>query len=143
MTFDLAYYGDVPELNYFRIWASSNGGETFDHLLRTVWDRELSEFEVSELPVRPEASDFTNYELNISELAGQEVVIGFESVHNGFSQIVLDNLEFYNSSQIRNREMDWDEISLYPNPASDNISIQFKLQDKQEVVVSVVDFRAN
>jgi hypothetical protein len=91
----------------------------------------------------PQASQFTTYTVNISQVASSNTVmfrwqfIAGTSVGNN---IYLDDINIIDASPagIKNIEAEVG-LNLYPNPSSSSVNISFNLAEKQSVAVNVVD----
>jgi hypothetical protein len=126
--FDWSYRRrSTSRADYVTVMASSDCGTTFTALT----DVYLGDAEIQATAWTPStAGDWTNRWINLDAYAGQENVrVAFVFTNGNGNKFYLDNLNFFVPQP----------FTLYPNPARDNVYIDFNVDEPTSATIEVVD----
>ena len=131
LTFDIAYQkrSNSNFLNdTLRIFASTNCGLTYDHIIYEKYGQELSTFDTTSFNFVPEyLTHWRNDTVNLSSFLNNDILVKFETTNRAGNNLYLDNIkifEGFNAPLLVNKTK-FLEFDLYPNPTGANISIKF------------------
>lgn len=145
--FDLAYQQRVTFSAFqdtFKVVASTDCGKTFPHVLYSKSDTDLNTVGTTGFDFVPAGrSDWRREYVDLSSLAGQEVILAFEGVNRGGNNLYLDNISIYQGywDPVGLEELTRNIFSLYPNPAEDVIRIESLGSISQTIVVQIFDLK--
>ncbi len=144
-SFDLAYQqlGTIGLVqDTFKIYASTDCGKTFPHLLYSKSGSDLSTTGVLGANFVPASrADWRRDKIDLSPFAGQEVMLAFVGVNRKGNNLYLDNISVYEGL--------WDPVSLaeqqlhifevFPNPAKDAFIISTSHNEPASVDLQILD----
>jgi bacillopeptidase F len=130
LIFDVAYQkwtSSVFAQDTLSIQASSNCGTTFPDLLYYRAGDELNTRDTVQLNFTPEFEwDWRQDSVNLSQYAGEEILIRFETTNRKGNNIYIDNVKIFSGNIEPNSIPDLEkEVVLYPNPTSSEVYIEF------------------
>ena len=145
LQFDIAYASNDENNEVLRVWVSTNGGQSFNNLLRTYNPTQMQTATSNEEWTPANTEDWKTMFFDLSDFAGEEnVLIGFESIDGDGNNIYLDNIELFVSNEQNNIEIEDNKMAIYPNPVADlDAKITFNLDAKQNVEVRIIDVQGN
>jgi hypothetical protein len=143
--FDLAYASNEQNNEVLRVWVSTNGGVSFDHLLETLTPDQMETAVSNDEWAPVTLDDWQTMFFDLSDYTGEEnVLIAFESIDGDGNNIYLDNIELFVSNEQNDIEIETNEMAIYPNPVSDlNAKITFNLDVKQDIDIRIIDVQGN
>ena len=145
LQFKLAYATGENKGEVLRLWLSTNGGASFEHLLREYLPEDMgTTISVSEwVPQydddwQTEFIDLTRY------TSYDQVFIAWQVVDGNGNNIYLDDIELFIDNQPVDIPVDEGSMAIYPNPVTDYDSrITFNLDQKQDLIIRILDTRGN
>ena len=139
MNFQLAYhYSGLADT--LKITATDDCGATYSFNLYKKQGSLLNTTTSSSSFTPSQASDWKLETIDISQLRNKKVIFNIESVNRHGSNLFIDNLHIYAGNNISTNNID-DQILLkvYPNPANEMITIDFKENIQQNISIEVID----
>ncbi len=143
---DFAYQKRMEYLfaDSLRIFASTDCGQTFPHLLFSDGGETMVTVDgnASSNEFVPEtAADWDTINMDISSLAGEEVMLKFEAFNDNGSSIYLDNIRVYEGGPESVESVMAMEFTMFPNPAKDMVSLIFNQPLDENSHISVLSLQ--
>jgi archaellum component FlaF (FlaF/FlaG flagellin family) len=93
---DFSYAQRIPANEFISVKASTNCGNTFEHVFYAADASNLTDI-ISSMPWNPGASeDWIRKSFNLNTLAGHEnVLVAIQAINNNGNNLYLDNIEFF------------------------------------------------
>ncbi|WP_417590231.1 S8 family serine peptidase [Owenweeksia hongkongensis] len=145
--FDLAY----QQRNTFslfqdtlKVLASTDCGKTFPYVLYEKSDADLNTVGTIGSDYVPAGrNDWRREYVDLSSLAGQEVVLAFEGVNRGGNNLYLDNISIYQGywDPVSLEELNQSSLSLYPNPSKELIYLKSSESPYKLIEVQIFDMK--
>lgn len=130
LRFDVSY----QSLNSFsqlqdtlRVYASTDCGATYAYLLYEKYGDDLSTTDTASKDFVPEyETHWRRDSINLTALAGQDILLQFVAVNRKGNNLYLDNISVFEGvvDPIGNPEQLPLNVSLYPNPANDVLEVE-------------------
>ncbi|MDX2247889.1 MAG: M43 family zinc metalloprotease [Bacteroidia bacterium] len=146
LRFDYAYKArsaDTSRADIFRVWLSDNCGQSFDHLLFDRKGQQLatvSGFEKDNVYIPSGSGEWQTAVISLGNFLGNEAVrIRFQCISRKGQHLFLDNIQINATVGIEENLTLCRQLSVYPNPFSDKISVKFSLKTPAPVTVSLFD----
>ncbi len=145
--FDLAYQQRVTFSAFqdtLKVLASTDCGKTFPYLLYEKSDADLNTVGTTGSDYVPAGrNDWRREYVDLSSLAGQEVILAFEGVNRGGNNLYIDNISVYAGywDPVSIEELSKNSFSLFPNPAGDLIYIETDKNLAEPVYVQIFDLK--
>jgi hypothetical protein len=140
--FDLSYRYREGKTDRLQILSSTDGGSTFDAVLKTYQGQELSDSTVT-TEWKPSAEgDWIKKSVKLQSLAGQDSVrLAFVFTNGNGNNLYLDNIEIFLS---KDPLMTEETFAVYPNPAENKeentyVNITFNLPEKSDITIDIID----
>lgn len=139
MRFRYAYAGRGNARDRLRVLASVNCGREYQFNLFDETSEELSDMVLNEAFVPTEDSLWQEVKIDLSQyLRFNDLRIAFVFVNGNGNNLFIDDIEFFVQSSPPELIFD-DPVTLFPNPASDNVNLLFNLPDRAKVNVTISD----
>ncbi|AEV33579.1 subtilisin-like serine protease [Owenweeksia hongkongensis DSM 17368] len=145
--FDLAY----QQRNTFslfqdtlKVLASTDCGKTFPYVLYEKSDADLNTVGTIGSDYVPAGrNEWRREYVDLSSLAGQEVVLAFEGVNRGGNNLYLDNISIYPGywDPVSLEELNQSSLSLYPNPSKELIYLKSSESPYKLIEVQILDMK--
>jgi len=87
------------------------------------------------------AADWDTINMDISSLAGEEVMLKFEAFNDNGSSIYLDNIRVYEGGPESVESVMAMEFTMFPNPAKDMVSLIFNQPLDENSHISVLSLQ--
>jgi PKD repeat protein len=92
----------------------------------------------------PQQDEWATGEIDISRYADKNYMkIKFQVVSKGGNYLYIDNLNIGKTTSISNKGIISNSLKLYPNPASDNLTVRFNSSCNQNVIFSITGVLGN
>ncbi len=145
LSFDVAYQqlgtlGLVQDT--FKIYASTDCGETFPHLLYSKTGSDLSTTGVLGVNFEPVSrSDWRRDNVDLSTFSGQEIMLSFVGINRKGNNLYLDNISVYEGlwDPVSLAETQVNVFSLFPNPATNAIQISSSSINEELLDIQIMD----
>ncbi len=145
LSFDVAYQqlgtiGFVQDT--FKVYASTDCGQTFPHLLHSKTGSDLSSTGVLGANFEPSSrSDWRRDNIDLSTFSGQEVMLSFVGVNRKGNNLYLDNISVYEGlwDPVSIAESEVNVFSLFPNPATESIQIAASKETVGDLYITIMD----
>ena len=142
VTFDYAYTSWQGSADRLIVEVSSDCGETFTELFNKAGAdlRTTPELNLGNAFLIPESGDWVNVELDITDWAGEVVMVRFSVVSAWGDQLWLDNINTETRMVSSNENLvDVQGLEVFPNPAKDFATVAFELAEAKNVRFTLVD----
>ncbi len=138
LTFDLANAVYTVYNDRFQILASEDCGDSWD-ILYDKEDPDLMTGGNSTADWKPGDDDWITEEIDLAAYAGMSDILVMLRALSGFgNNLYIDNIRI--SSSVAIHQIDaFQGFSIFPNPATDNFSVNVDLNEGSDVSVSVID----
>ena len=145
LQFKLAYASGENKGEVLRLWLSTNGGVSFEHLLREYLPKDMSTTaSVSEWVPQYEDDWQTEFIDLTRYTAYDQVFIAWQVIDGNGNNLYLDDIELFVDNQPVDIPVDAGSMAIYPNPVTDYDSrITFNLDQKQDLTIRILDTRGN
>lgn len=128
--FDVAYQQRTTASLFqdtLKVVASTDCGKTFPYVLYEKSGADLNTVGTTGLDFVPSGrSEWRRDYVDLTSLAGQEVILAFEGVNRGGNNLYLDNISVYEGywDPVSIEELTQNRFRIYPNPAGDFLFIE-------------------
>mgnify|MGYP001946139985 CR=1 FL=1 len=143
--FDLAYQ-QLSSISIvqdtFRVFVSTDCGKTFSRLLYEKAGADLSTTGISAPNFKPASkSDWRREYVDLSSLAGGEILISFQGTNRGGNNLYLDNISVYEGlwDPITLEELTKEMFQLYPNPTHEFFQISSEVSSSDPIGFQIFD----
>ncbi|WP_176214645.1 T9SS-dependent choice-of-anchor J family protein [Reichenbachiella faecimaris] len=137
MTFDLSYANKVGRNDELNVLVSTNCGNTYPFEIYSKKGSELavSQSETAWLP--DTVTDWRKEFVNLDDFVGaSEVRVAFVVTNQNGNNLYLDNIEFYESSEVP--IVIEESMKSFPNPANEYVEVKFNFNIKEEILLRIV-----
>lgn len=76
---------------------------------------------------------------NAAQMASSNVRVKFEFYSDGGNDIYIDDINIFGATGVMTPEDGISSFDVYPNPAQDNTTVEFSLEDREQINVELVD----
>lgn len=131
LIFDLAYQSRSTSLSIrdtLQIYTSVDCGANFDQLIYDKSGEELGTRDTNQINFMPQFEwDWRTDSVDLSAYTGQEVMLGFQTINRKGNNIYIDNIKVFTGNTEPASVTDYSEnVSVYPNPASQDLYVESK-----------------
>jgi len=139
MKFQLAYH--YPGLaDTLVITATDDCGVNYNFNLYKKYGSQLNTTSAMSSFIPSQASDWREETVDISQLRNKKVIFSFHSVNRHGSNLFIDNLHIYAGNNISINDIENQFLlNVYPNPANELITVDFKENNAQNISIDVLD----
>ncbi len=139
MQFNLAYhYSGLADT--LKINATDDCGNTYAFNLYKKQGNLLNTTSASSSFIPSQASDWRLETVDISQLRNKKVVFNIETVNRHGSNLYIDNLHIYADNNLYiNDYANNLKLNVYPNPANEIITVDFKESVSQNITIKILD----
>lgn len=143
LRFKYSYAENNYNLEVLRIWASTNDGESFDHLIQTLAGDDIITMGLAFDFIPDSEEDWRDIFVDLSSLAGEEsVLLAFELTDGDGNNFYIDELDLFTSADSEAISLELGEMAVYPNPVNGLYTmLTFSLNEKQDIRVRVIDMK--
>lgn len=143
LIFDLAYQSRSASLSVrdtLQIYTSSDCGANFDQLIYDKSGEELGTRDTNQINFMPQFEwDWRTDSVDLSAYAGQEVMLGFQTINRKGNNVYIDNIRVFTGNTEPASVIDYSEyVNVYPNPTSQDLFIE---SNNSSMIVSDVVVR--
>jgi len=139
MRFRYSYAKRGTANDRLRVLLSTNCGKDFQYVLFDKFSEELSDYVSNEPYVPVVDSLWQTEEIDLSQFTlWNDVRIAFVFDNGNGNNLFLDDIEFFTEATPPDRFFE-NEITVYPNPATDYINLSLNLEKKQDIFISLID----
>ncbi len=145
LSFDLAYQspGTIAlTQDTFKIYASTDCGKTYPHLLYNKAGADLGTTGVLGGNFEPVSrADWRREHIDLSPFAGREILLSFVGINRKGNNLYLDNISVYEGlwDPFSLPEARLNVFSLHPNPAKEAVQISSLLKHENPLRVQLID----
>ncbi len=139
LTFDLAYARLTgTSLDRIRVFASTDCGVSWV----LIYQRAGVQMETGATGTSnfvPSSGEWDNHQVMLNNYVGKRnVILRFDAISNQGGNIYLDNINIGSVSSVEHVALN-SELSLYPNPSSGQVQLQFTAFEAGEASIEVLD----
>ena len=144
LTYKVAYRKRVSvKKDSLKIYVSTDCGNSFEYLLYANGGESLTTVDgiASGRFVPQQESDWRKDTIDLSQFAGSnEILIKFSGINDNGNDLYLDNINiFAGASAIEGDNFNKDIISIFPNPAQNQLFVNYNLNNKTDSRVLISD----
>lgn len=147
LSFDFSYQRllSVSALqDTFRIYASTDCGQTFSNLIYEKYGLDLSTNDTATQNYVPQyESHWKRDTVDLAAFAGNSILLQFQGVNRKGNNLYLDNISVYEGPDpIGLNEQKQDLVfNVYPNPVKNSLKIEFENGQKESIEIAIYDIQ--